>query len=229
MMKKRPSGPGALIRKISDNISLRGAKRSLDRAIDRGLVYAGWMPEIMDGRGKVLHMSDTPTVIYGYLTRVLRRLNPSVVVHTGDLSDDIKLELYPSEEERYHNAVKRLVNILAAPHRIVYLVMGNHDRADLLPRLPSQFVLVDSAADFTMGGAAFSISHYAGLTRDHPGRFNLFGHEPYTRSCVSGDDRYFLNGMETMRLIDPVADEIEPIRYPHGTDDARLMRRARAR
>ncbi|MDL2264567.1 metallophosphoesterase [Synergistaceae bacterium OttesenSCG-928-I11] len=228
-MKIRPSGPGALIRKIAENVSLGGAKRSIDRAIDRGLVRAGWMPEIMDGRGKVLHMSDTPTAIYGYLARVLRRVNPSVVVHTGDLSDDIKLELYPGEEERYHNAAKRLVNILAAPRRTVYLVLGNHDRADLLPYLPDQFVLVDDAADFTIGGVMFSISHYVGRTREHPGRFNLFGHEMVTKSYAEGDDRYFLNGVETMRLIDPVADEIESIGYPRKTNDARLMRRGRTR
>ncbi len=228
-MKIRPSGPGALFRMIAENASLSGAKRSLDRAIERGLVKAGWMPETMDGRGKVLHMSDTPTAIYGYLARVLRRGNPSVVVHTGDLSDDIKLELYPGEEERYHNATRRLVNILAAPRRTVYLVLGNHDRADLLPHLPDQFVVVDDAADFTMGGATFSVSHYVERTRDHPGRFNLFGHEMITKSYASEDDRYFLNGVEAMRLIDPVADEIEPIRYPRRTDDERLMRRSRAR
>lgn len=201
----------------------------MDIAIDKVMVKAGWVPEIMDGRGKVLHMSDTPTAIYPYLARVLRRVNPSVVVHTGDLSDDIKLELYPGEEERYHNAMKRLFNILAAPRRTVYLVMGNHDRIDLLPPIPEQFVICSDDREFRLGGQDFHISHYADRVAAHPCRYNLFGHEMITRSHTDDYDRYYLNGVEAIRLIDPINDGLEHIRYPAKTNDARLMRKTRAR
>lgn len=228
-MKLRPSAPLMLLKDIGEIVRTVGARRSLDIAIDKVLVKAGWVPEMMDGRGKVLHMSDTPTAIYPYIARVLRRVNPSVVVHTGDLSDDIKLELYPGEEERYHVAMKRLFDILAAPRRAVYLVLGNHDRRDLLPPTPRQFVICDLDYEFRLGGQDFHISHYVERTEEHPGRYNLFGHEMITRSHTDDEDRYYLNGVEAMRLIDPVTDEMEHIRYPAKTNDARLMRKTRAR
>lgn len=231
-MKRRPSGPGALLGKIKGSVSPLELKRSVDRLIDDVLVRAGWMPRTLNGSGKVLHMSDTPTAIYGYLARLLRRVNPSVVIHTGDLADDIKLELYAGEEGHYRAAMLRLAGILQSPHRRVYIVLGNHDRLDLLPDLPPQFTVCDGTLDITVCGERFRISHRVASLREVAGnagwpgmaKYNLFGHEWVTGSYVDEDGRYFFNGVETMRLIDPATDEIEFLRYPQKTDRARMMR-----
>ncbi|MDR1966137.1 MAG: metallophosphoesterase [Synergistaceae bacterium] len=203
-----------------------GRDRALYRAVDRGLVWVGWAPEVMDGAGKILHISDTPTCMYGYLARLLRRINPSVIVHTGDLADDIKLEIYPGDAERYRIAARRLVNILEAPRRKVILALGNHDKRDLLPSLSSQCIICDNVMDITLFGEEFRISHYIGFILDKPARYNLFGHSPEPASFTDEKDRLFLNGIEKMRLIDPEARMIF-LNYPSGTDNARLTRRKR--
>lgn len=233
-MKLRPSSPNALLRRIRDSFSPLELRRSADRAIDALMVKAGWVPKMMDGTGKILHMSDTPTGIYAYLARLLRRVNPSVVIHTGDLADDIKLELYSGEAVRYRAAMARLADILQSPHRRVYIVLGNHDRADLLPDLPPQFIVSSGALNVTLGGERFRISHYAesligcggASGYRNPAKYNLFGHEMSTKSYVDDFGSYFLNGVETMRLIDPATDEIEFLKYPAKTDRARMMRSA---
>ncbi|MDR1917090.1 MAG: metallophosphoesterase [Synergistaceae bacterium] len=224
-MKVKPSQRESMWKKLKDFIpACRG--RSLDRIVDRGLVWIGWIPEMMDGTGKILHISDTPTCMYGYLARLLRRVNPSVVVHTGDLADDIKLEIYPGEAERYRAAARRIVDILAAPHRKVILALGNHDKRDLLPAHSSQFIICDNVIDLTLCGEEFRISHYIGFILDKPARYNLFGHSLKPASFSDDEDRYYFNGMESMRLIDPYADSAF-FDYPRGTNDARLMRRRR--
>lgn len=228
-MKRKPAGAGAFWGRFWGKISVAACRQAAADLADRCFVKAGWLPDAVDGGGKVLHMSDTPTEIYGYLARLLRRVNPSVVVHTGDFSDNIKLELYPGEEARYEQAMRRLLNILMAPHRVVYLVMGNHDRADLLPPLPPRCVLCNNVTELQYRGVTFGISHYAESLRERPSRYNLFGHELITESYRDEQDRCFLNGVETMRLIDPVSGEVTGLPYPRKTDDARLLRRGRGR
>ena len=216
-MKKRPSSWDAWL-------SL--TKRALSSLADDSLVKIGMLPPVMDGAGKVLHISDTPTTIYGYLARALRRVAPAVVVHTGDLADDIKLAKYPAEAARYAAAARRLVNILLAPHRTVVFALGNHDRADLLPPLTSQCIVCDNddAINLTFFGARFRISHYAERVTDEPERYNLFGHDPRRESFVDDRERYFFNGMELIRIIDPVTDEIMKLAYPGETKSLRAMR-----
>jgi 3',5'-cyclic AMP phosphodiesterase CpdA len=147
-----------------------------------------------------------------------------VVVHTGDLADDVKLGLYPAEAGRYALAARRLINILLAPHRRVILVMGNHDRADLLPSLPPECAVYEGAVEVKLSGTNFRISHYAEKIMEKPVQYNLFGHDLSSRSFVDGEGRCFLNGIETMNLIDPDTDEIKTLVYPRGADGARMMR-----
>ena len=225
-MKKRPSSWKLWTSRVRGYIEPAAIKRSLSRFADDGLVKMGVLPPMMNGAGKVLHISDTPTTIYGYLARVLRRVAPAVVVHTGDLADDIKLEMYPAEADNYAAAVRRLANILLAPHRTVVLALGNHDRADLLPFLPSQCIVCDNddAINMTFFGARFRMSHYVERVTDKPELYNLFGHEPERESFMDGTDRYFFNGIELMRMIDPVTGEIAALSYPGETKNARALR-----
>jgi predicted phosphodiesterase len=224
-MKSRPGRVGGFWKKFGKFFPSRPG-RSFDLLLDKCLVWAGWIPEMMDGTGKILHISDTPTCMYGYLARLLRRVNPSVVVHTGDLADDIKLEIYPGEAERYRAAARRIVDILVAPRRKVVLSLGNHDRRELLPPLPSQCVICDNAVDLTLCGEKFRVSHYFESTLDKPARYNLFGHSMEQPSFSDDKERYFFNGLEMMRLIGPDAD-ITIFNYPKAANAARLARQNR--
>lgn len=218
-MKKTPS----FWKRIGDIFSPTEMKRKTDRFIDDLLVRSRLVPERVDGRGMILHMSDTPTAIYPYLARLLRRVNPSVVVHTGDLADNIKLELYAGEEKSYQEAMIKLISIITAPHREVYLFLGNHDKIELLPRLPKQCSIFEDCADFNYRGALFSASHYYEKIQGQNSDFKLFGHAGQPKSYDEGA-RYYLNGVESMWLIDPIKRELRALPYPSRTDKCRTMR-----
>ena len=224
-MKPRPGYTEGLWRKSRD-FFLASPGRSFDLLLDKWLVRMGWVPEMMDGIGKILHISDTPTCMYGYLARFLRRVNPSVSVHTGDLADDIKLEIYPAEAERYRAAARHLMDILLAPRRKVIISLGNHDKRELLPALPSQCVICDNVMDITLYGEKFRVSHYFESVLDSPARYNLFGHSMETASFSDDEERCFLNGLEMMRLID-LDTGITIFNYQKAANDARLARRVR--
>ncbi|MDR1581173.1 MAG: metallophosphoesterase [Synergistaceae bacterium] len=223
-MKERPSLKVYLLSKLRQTFETAKIKRRLAEFADDSFVRLGYLPEKMDGLGKILHISDTPTSMYGYLARTMHRVNPSVVAHTGDLADDIKLDMYPAEAGRYALAAGRLINILLAPHRKVLIVLGNHDRADLLPSLPPECSVHEGTVEVKLLGANFRISHYAEKIMEKPVQYNLFGHDLSSRSFLDGEGRYFLNGIEAMRLIDPSADEIKTLAYPKSANGARMMR-----
>lgn len=227
-MKRRPTGPGSFLQRLWESFSSDELRRSMHHTVDRALVKAGWLPEMMDGSYKILHLSDTPVTIYGYLARLLRRVSPSVLVHTGDLADDIKIGLYPGERERYRSAVRKLFDIIQAPRRRIILSLGNHDRMDLLPPIPRECTICEDVMDFDLWGAGFRISHYIERIMDGPAaRFNLYGHTTEPGSHVDDKERYFLNGIERIRLIDPHTGEIKSLLYPRCTDNARCMKTMR--
>lgn len=199
----------------------------MDLLVDRTLVKIGWIPEMTDGSYRILHLSDTPVTIYGYLARLLRRINPSILIHTGDLADDVKIGLYPGERERYRVSVRKLFDIIQAPRRRIILSLGNHDKIDLLPPTPRECIICENVMDFDLWGASFRISHYIERIMSGPtARFNLYGHTPEPGSYVDDEERYYLNGIERIRLIDPRTGEIESLPYPRFTDNARCMRMA---
>jgi hypothetical protein len=227
-MKIRPSSGVVFWKKIKDALAGSDWRRSFNEAVDGGLVKLRIVPERMDGAGKVLHVSDTPTGMYGYLARVLRRVNPSVVIHTGDLADDIKLEMYPAEAGRYKTAAARLINILTAPHRTTVIALGNHDDAALLPELPPSCVVCgEPVFEAEFFGERFRASHYFERVEDGGARYNLFGHSPEPESRAGDDGGYFFNGVEAIRLIDPPTGETNLIFYPWSVNRARYLRRGR--
>lgn len=85
---------------------------------------------------KLLHISDTPSSFYGELARIIDILKPDYIVHTGDLVDDIKLELFPGSLPRYEREVNRLIKLLeqSSAERL-YLALGNHDDASTVEKL----------------------------------------------------------------------------------------------
>lgn len=55
--------------------------------------------ELADTKGPLLlHISDTPQEIYPYIIKFVQMLQPSYIVHTGDLVDNIKLGFFLTEQ-----------------------------------------------------------------------------------------------------------------------------------
>lgn len=183
------------------------------------------LPEQSSGRGRVLHISDTPRTIFGMIADLVDFLEPSVIIHTGDLVDDVKLEIYPRETHPYVLACKKLFRALAGPDRTVYIAIGNHDNADVLPPLPEGFVVCKETTTFDHKNKTFTISHYPPADDEADGStFRLFGHD---MSVLTGNrgETCLLNGLEAMWLIDPDDETATRIDYPKSTNAARMLRR----
>ncbi|MBN2897586.1 MAG: metallophosphoesterase [Clostridia bacterium] len=171
----------------------------------------------------LLHISDTPSSIFGALESFIKRVNPKIIVHTGDLVDNLKLELYPSVFEGYKHYLKRLVRILEGGERQVYYAMGNHDDYETLKAYSIKGHIVSYYEVIQTSHFSFGMAHdinSVSTTSPSPDMI-FFGHNLEKASDYEHVPKYF-NGIEKMALIHIVTGEIYTFDYPIGTKESRL-------
>lgn len=171
----------------------------------------------------LLHVSDTPAALYPELRRLINTLKPAYIVHTGDLADNIKLELYPNAIYEHEKWVKRLADILEGSGSEVILALGNHDNEEVASRLFKRSVIIRDAATVDIEGRSFRISHMPQGILESPAEYNLFGHDLTLKSGCEDDKRYY-NGISYINIIGLESWKCIYLCYPSGTDEERLGR-----
>ncbi|HPR90083.1 MAG TPA: metallophosphoesterase [Synergistaceae bacterium] len=177
-------------------------------------------------RGKVaLHFSDTPSTFYGVMRRLIRFFEPQCIVHTGDLADDVKLEIRPGELPLYRRKLMELTSVLSSVQKSrIVLVTGNHDHEESVREFfPDSSVIIKSWR-IEMCGLDFNLSHEPEGLQTPYGHFNLFGHAPVPEEAPS-QGQVFLNGLYAIHVLRVDTGEVLALEYPGYVNDARLNKR----
>jgi len=195
--------------------------------IDNLSIRAGLNPPPIDGRDMILHISDTPSSMFSYLQRAIARLRPAWIVHTGDLVDDIKLEMRPGMLDLYRKKVSRLLKLFNNENCGVILLTGNHDHLSTLLDLTaeSSVQVWSRPGRFYIGSFSFRAGHSFEDVAFNACEYNLFGHNMDHHTSIDDKGRFFLNGLEEMHLIHMKTGDVTPVQYPPGTNNARLDRK----
>ncbi|WP_409226825.1 metallophosphoesterase [Gudongella sp. SC589] len=173
----------------------------------------------------LLHISDTPSSIYPEIKRLIRVLNPDYIVHTGDVSDNIKVGLHPSYITRYKHEAKKMLKILDSSNaEKVFLSLGNHDKLDFVKKNCGRIKVIEDRELITIQGRKFAISHYSDFLKDIDADIYLYGHDLSIESQTI-DSRVYLNGISAIHVITIPELDITRLDYPQGTDSERLKRR----
>nr|WP_321502500.1 metallophosphoesterase [uncultured Dethiosulfovibrio sp.] len=189
-----------------------------------GAVY---IPDELIGRSGefLLHVSDTPSSFFPDLNRIISKVRPLWVVHTGDLVDQVKLGLYPSLISSYRERIPRLSAILDRGSRKgdfqVVISLGNHDDSDTVEEFFPHCHIIDKVGGFSVHGWSFKASHYSSLISGSKDIIGLFGHD---LSSLEGDP-FGLNGIKSVNLFSLKTGEVYEIPYPRYIDDQRQMKR----
>ena len=174
-------------------------------------------------QGGLLHLSDTPRGTFCFIKRLIGRTRPAVIIHTGDLVDDIKLELRPRERDAYAQQLARLLPILESAGASVHVMLGNHDDEEAVRNLGGGVVVHPREVALSWAGKVLRGAHRAEDALEGSASFYLFGHDLSVKSSPPDDPVQRLNGLEHVHLISP-AGEVLRLRWPWGTEDARLLR-----
>jgi predicted MPP superfamily phosphohydrolase len=167
----------------------------------------------------LLHISDTPEDIYNYIFRIVDILKPQVIIHTGDMADNIKLGIHKYKTDNYYKGIKRFIGVLEKKEfSKIYYVLGNHDDYDMVSKVSKKGTILKEGI-LTIGDYNFTVSHYH---KDSHTDFSLYGHsfEPghYNKNGTIG-----LNGLLNINIIDLSNKRIFYLEYPVGTNGSRRM------
>lgn len=154
----------------------------------------------------------------------MRRLKPDWIIHTGDLADDVKVELYPQLEKLYADRIEKLLAIVEERPAQVLLVMGNHDVTERVRQKATFSTVLTEPKNLKIGKFQFRVGHDQKEIMKAPQAINLFGHDLTVRSGLR-EGKLYLNGLEGIHLICPETGLFRRLRYPIGTDDSRLVKR----
>lgn len=182
-------------------------------------------PELSVSKEKrLLHISDTPVGFYSELKLLIEKLRPAYIVHTGDLSDNIKLQLYPTSICEHEKWIKRLAAILEGSGAEIVLALGNHDDFEIVSNNFKRSHIVRKAETIIIENLSFRVSHLPEGIVQAPAQYNLFGHDLTIKTgCI--DNRLYFNGISNINIIGLESGECTALCYPMGTNDARLGRR----
>ena len=184
------------------------------------------LPSCLEGaKGRCLvHISDTPSVFYGDLDKLLGYLEPLCVVHTGDLVDEVKLGLRPGNAAIFRQRLKALAKAMGkVPGERVTIAVGNHDLAEDIRSVFPRAKIFDRGARMSLCGLDVALAHSREELPQPPAAFNLFGHNADVLPDQEGV-RY-LNGVLGINVILVESGDVEVLPYPSYVDDARSCKR----
>lgn len=167
---------------------------------------------------KIMHISDTPSMIYRDLIRLIKTVKPHVLIHTGDIADEVKLEMLPYHVQKYKARANHFLKSISpyVQDRII-ITLGNHDCREALHPL-TKLEIYEQSTLLDIYGIKISISHYYEKLHAESAFF-MYGH------CRgNNDDPRYLDGIDSINIIKVDNLEVIKLLYPAGTDDYRFRK-----
>lgn len=173
----------------------------------------------------LLHISDTPSQFYPELKRIINLIGPRYIIHTGDLADNIKTEFSASLLTKYKYEAKKLLNILnSANTENTYITIGNHDNYDFVDENKGKLQVYSKMGEIDINNTKFAFSHYWDYVKEEKADIYLFGHDIEQKTLIT-DSGIYLNGIISINLINLDTMEVKSIKYPFGTNAARMNKK----
>lgn len=202
-------------------------ERDVWHSLYRRMVLGLSLPEeAREHRGRVLlHFSDTPSTFYSAMRHLIDYFEPVCIVHTGDLADEVKLELHPGELALYRKKLEALRSVLSplSEDRVV-IITGNHDHEGSVREYFPEGRVIEGGTRLNLFGLDLNLSHEPERLGTPLARFNLFGHS-MPREVGTTGDRIFLNGLKAIHVLNVDSGVVLSIPYPKYVDDARFNRK----
>jgi len=164
---------------------------------------------------KVMHISDTPSAIYGAVTGMMERLSPDLIVHTGDLADDIKLGENPGYLDQYRRTAGPFSESLTLGAPRFVMVPGNHDFVPFVESIVPAGSVVSPGSVIKADDEDIGVAHTLSDLPDGV-RFNLYGHN--FDVPVQERGTVYLNGVASINIILLPSGEVFRLPYPYGTN-----------
>ena len=124
---------------------------------------------------RILHIGDTHSDHYPYYRALIERVKPDVILHTGDMADEVKVGRIPGTRYEYLSKIRVLLDIMKSSGARLIIVPGNNDLPDEIARIAPEAEIYPVNTEITLSGVPCRIGHQvAKMTFDKP--YALYGH-----------------------------------------------------
>lgn len=126
--------------------------------VDEGVLAAQELFRENPGE-KVLHLGDHDSSDYGYCKMLIEGIKPDVIIHTGDLADEIKAGRIEQVRPYWRAAVKELVKMMEDSGARVIIVPGNNDVEEMLREMCTSAEVVARNTVLNFSGKRVLLCH----------------------------------------------------------------------
>lgn len=123
----------------------------------------------------ILHIGDTLSKHYPFYRKLIEIVKPNIILHTGDMADEVKAGRIKSAAYEYRSKVEKLLGIMKASGARLMIVPGNNDLPDVIRELAPDAELYPQDAVIDFDGIQCRIGH-APLTMHHDMKWSFYGH-----------------------------------------------------
>ena len=118
-----------------------------------------WVSSI---KRRILHIGDTESQSYPFFRALIKAVKPHVIIHTGDVADEVKVGRIPSTREEYLHKIKVMCDMMASSGAEELIVVpGNNDlECEIAALLPTARI-VKAGKTVTIDGVECQLSHSA--------------------------------------------------------------------
>lgn len=170
-----------------------------------------------DRKGKILlHIGDVPWNSYPYIMKMIRQIKPDILVHTGDMVDNLKVGRKPEDIPDYKKQAPKLIACMEKYADEVYIVPGNNDLEDFLAETVTKAKIIKANTVVNIDGIDFLLCH-AVMHIDGEAQIYLYGHGPTgDNHSFQEDGKYYSNVFFAPAVV--FMDEARCIRLRHHSD-----------
>ena len=124
---------------------------------------------------RLLHISDTPSRLYPFYRELIKSVNPDIILHTGDMADEVKVGRNPAATYEYKAKLKRIAEILNDSGARLIITPGNNDLKEEIATLIPTAEIYASGEVITLDGEQCRVGHSVfSMTFDK--KWHFYGH-----------------------------------------------------
>ena len=143
-------------------------------------VYYSWtidIPEEAESiKGKkLLHIGDTDSRLYPYYKKLIETVKPDIILHTGDMADEVKVGRIPETRFEYLRKIEKIIGYMRASGARVIIVPGNNDLPDEIKKIAPDMEVYHRNSVIVLDGEECRIGHQVmNMTFDK--KWHFYGH-----------------------------------------------------
>ncbi|MBQ8551612.1 MAG: metallophosphoesterase [Clostridia bacterium] len=134
------------------------------------------VPDLSQLKGeRILHIGDTQSASYPYYRRLFELVRPDIILHTGDMADEVKIGRHPEFLHEYTVKITELFEMMKATGARIIIILGNHDVAEAIAKVAPYAEVYEHGSEVVLSGVPCRLGHQV-IKMVFDRKYCMYGH-----------------------------------------------------